>query len=364
MLDEKIKLNNAIRNFISDIRKSSKQIHPELSADYISEKIGRSKSWLSQVENGRLKTVKTKDLVNAFTIINSTTYERAEEYVDDQISSINAQIKNSLITEDGDLIDFSEHVIFLQLRGHLWYAIKNFNRYSQKLKSSSTEEIKDNLKKYVKYWLSNIVYWIDRAVPNISKLFSDEVSLTNLYLIVELSYQILNENYEYYGLNKPNISKEELQSLKIKLNDNEILIPKTVVKPINEYSYMEIDKVIQYYNTENYLEWENHGDYLGNDPFPLLVNYKYSLSDKDSYKLYDDITTQAGLSEKEYLHIIKQLCFLLDRVYKNGKHYIEEYYDECEASNDLLQQIQQLEEENKTLKKQIEELKNNNSLPE
>ena len=66
-----------------------------ITADYISEQIGRTKSWLSQVENGRLKTVKTVDLTKAFMIIKNTSYEQAYEYLNIKIGEINAELKNN-----------------------------------------------------------------------------------------------------------------------------------------------------------------------------------------------------------------------------------------------------------------------------
>lgn len=363
MLEKKIKLNNAIRKLISDSRKAAKESRSELTADYISEHIGRAKSWLSQVENGRLQTVKSEDLINVFTIIKNTNYETAKDYIDNQVSDIYAQIKNNIADEDGNIINFEEYLMFSQTRGYLCFATKKFNIYVKNLKTDTTNQLKDDLKHIIRNWTNNVVKWINRAFPNTNVLFNDEVSLTNLYFILESSYQILDRNYDFYGLNPPNITVEELNYLKDKLNDSDIVIPRTTIKPLNSYSNHELDKVIQYYHTEDYLQWKNHGMYLGDDPFPLLINYKFSLDDKDSFKFYKDITTQTGLSEKQYLHIIKQLCYLLDCIYVKCRDYINFYNETNEESTDLFEQVKHLKEENEALKKQIENLKNN-SLPD
>lgn len=360
MLEKKIKLNNAIRKLIYENRKSAKNNRPELSADYISTKIGRSKSWLSQVENGRLQSVKTEDLINVYTLINNTDYKHAKEYVDDRINFIYAEIKNNITDEDGNIIDFADFLIFQQTRGHLQYATRKFNQYIDELNSKTSLDIKNDLKSTINHWLKSVVYWINKAFPDTDTLFSDEISLINLYLIVESSYKILDKHYDYHGLNAPNITVEDLQALKNKLNDKTVFIPRTEIKPLNEYNGYELDKVIKYYKTEDYLSWKHHGVYLGNEPFPLLVNYRFSPSDRDCFKFYKDITTQSGLSEKQYLHIIKQLCYLLDTIYGNCKAYLNSSIEYEEDVHSLLTKVKQLEEENKTLKLKIEELKNNN----
>lgn len=335
MLEKKIQLNDAIRNFISDTRKSMKKINKDMTADNISVQIGRSASWLSQIENGRLKTVKTNDLVNAFSIIKNCSYESAYMYADDKISAIKAAIKHGIIDESGNIIDFSEYLIFDSNRDHLKQAIKKFNYLIVFVIDNDQITIKATLKNIIHSWITHVVYWITRCFPETSSLFNDEVSMTNLFLIIETSYKILNDWHKYYGLNVPEISTEELKSLKNKLNDATIIIPRTKIKALNEYKTYEIDEVILHYSPEDYLKWKNHGLYLGDDKFPLLVNYKKDIYDHDDHLImYDDITTATGLSEEQYLYIIKQLCYHFDSVYKACKHYIKSTNELLDKSND------------------------------
>lgn len=351
MLGKKIILNNAIRKYVSDMRKSAKESNPEMTADNISIKIGRAQSWLSQVENGRLKSVKTKDLVNAFMLILNNTYENSYEHLDNKINDINTQISKGIMDNEGNIIDFSEYLIYSQIRGYLYAATKEFNSLTDKLISCSSEDITKQLKNICKSWKNLVVDWIVRAFKDTNVLFSnDEVSMINLYNAIENSYHILIKYNEYYGLNKPNISNEELLKLKEKLSDTHIVTPRTCIKPLNEYSDFEIEDVIQYFSPEEYMTWKNHQTYMGQEPFPMLVNYKKKLSDKDHRVFYDDITHQKGLTEEQYLHIINQLCFHFDLIYKYCKHYIESSKEYEEESNEYFEKTKQLQKELEQLK--------------
>ena len=93
-----------------------------------------------------------------------------------------------------------------------------------------------------------------------------------------------------------------------------------------------------------------HQTYMGQEPFPMLVNYKKKLSDKDHRVFYDDITHQKGLTEEQYLHIINQLCFHFDLIYKYCKHYIESSKEYEEESNEYFEKAKQLQEELEQLK--------------
>ena len=364
MLDKKIRLNNAIRNFISEERKFAKKNNPDMTADGISIEIGRTQSWLSQVENGRLKSVKTNDLIKVFSVIRDVDYQNAKKYLDDEICYINAKIKNGIIDENGKIISHSKYLFFIQIRGHLLHATDLFNDAFSQLLEDSVDDIRLNLTTLVKRWLDNIVYWIKRAFSDVGDLFNDEVSMANLYSIVETSYKILSQNNEHYGVNIPTCTIFQVHSLKEKLNDTHIVRPKTVIKTLNEYTDRDIVKVIQYFSPEDYMKWNNHQTYMGHEPFPMLVNYKESYSDNDCFVLYDDVTHQTGLSEKQYLHIIRQLCFHFDLIYKQCKYYINTSQEYEEESNEYSEKVEQLEKKISDLKEQLEKLSSNQKSPQ
>ena len=147
MLGKKIILNDRIRKLIIDYRKSSMQQNSLLTADFISEQIGRAKSWLSQVENGRLKSVKTQDLVNVFCLLQNRDMnsehdrKQVEDYLDDQIMFINITEKHGIIDEYGNIPDFSEMLSFQQARGHLRYAGKNIKLYFYKFLNYKIDDL-------------------------------------------------------------------------------------------------------------------------------------------------------------------------------------------------------------------------------
>ena len=350
MLPTKIQLNNRIRSFIMEERKSIKKQNPLMTADYISEKIGRAKSWLSQIENGRLQSVKKEDLVNAFCFMLGQPKEYIENYLDDQIQFINITTQHNLIDENGHVQDFSEMISFQQARGHIRYAIENLNEIVDGVQNDSVEQIKASLNKNIKYIYSSVIDWLNRAFNDIDHLFSDEVSLINYYLLIETCVQICKSNCDYFGLNAPKISQEELTQLKNKLSEHFLLKEKTVIKPLDDYSNYELDEVVKHFSTEEYMLWKNKRVYIGDDPFPMLVNYK-TKSDMhtDHYIKYDDVNTLSGLSEADYLYLIKQIYYQLDIIYKN-------YQVSLKNCDDYEDSIDELITENERLKKQLSQL--------
>lgn len=351
MLPKKIQLNDRIRNFIIEERKSIKKQNPLMTADYISEQIGRAKSWLSQVENGRLQSVKKEDLVNAFCFMLDHSKEYVEKYLDDQIQFINITIQHNIIDENGHIPDFTEMLSFQQARGHIRYAIENLDGILNDVRNNSIEQLKANLNKNIKYIYSAVISWLIRAFNDIENLFSDEISLVNYYLLIETCVQIGSSNCEYFGLNPPQISQEELAQIKNKLNENYLLKEKSQIKPLDEYSAYELDEVVKHFTSEEYMLWKNKRVYIGDDPFPMLVNFK-TKSDMhtDHFIKYDDVNVLSGLSESEYLYLIKQIYYQFDIIYNN-------YQVSLKDCDNYENDIDELFKENERLKKQLAQLR-------
>ena len=80
--------------------------------------------------------------------------------------------------------------------------------------------------------------------------------------------------------------------------------------------------------------------------------------------MYDDVTHQTGLSEKQYLHIIRQLCFHFDLIYKQCKYYINTSQEYEEESNEYSEKVEQLEKKISDLKEQLEKLSSNKKSPQ
>lgn len=350
MLEKKIILNERIRDFISEYRKSAMQNNPKLTANYISEQIGRAKSWLSQVENGRLKSAKTQDLVNVFCLLKNRDMtvehdrKKVEDFLDDQIMFIDVTQRHGLIDEHGNILDFSEMLSFEQARGHLRHAGKNIKLYFYKFLDYTIDDLQKKLKIETNHVLSNIVAWFNRAFNDSSELFSDEVSTRNLFFLMETSIKLYEGNCDYFGLNHLNIKESEIQELKTKLDTDYFLKPRTVIKSLNEYTDSEYNDVVKNFTTEDFMTWKNKQTYIGDDVFPMVINYLSSPSDDDYYEYYPDLNKATGLSEDKYLYIMKQLYVQFDILYKRYKSLLSDY--------------ESLEDENENLYSENTELKN------
>ena len=358
MLQNKIVLNNEIRKFIIDNRKNAKEQNPLLTADYISKKIGRAKSWLSQVENGRLKSVKKNDLINVFCIIKNIdkddkiSRKNIEEYLDDRIQLILITQEHGITDEKGNILDYTEFLSFQEARGHIKFAGRNLTNHFYELLDMSIDKIENNLQELIRYTLFDVIEWITRALTDTAKLFSDELSVRNLYLLIKTSIKIYEDYYEYYGLTPLKIQSTELQELKEKLNTDYFIREKTIRKSLDEYSSLELDNVITHFSSEEYMTWKNKHVYVGDDPFPMLVNFVDSSTFKNNFVSYEDITKATGLSEEKYLYIIKQIYDQFDVLYKRCKTSLQDYED-LEIQNAALFR------ENEQLKKDIMKLKEN-----
>lgn len=354
MLKNKIILNNRIRQFIITERKfAQKNQNSLLTADYISEKIGRSKSWLSQVENGRLKTVKTQDLINAFCIIkghdisSEQSQEEIKDFLDNKIMYITQTSILGIFDDEDNILDISKMISFNRTRDFLYSVENNILIIFNKLYSQNINDIKATLKTTMDSINSGIVYWINRAFYDTADLFSDEISIRNLYTLIETCITIYENQCEYYGLNHLNITNKQLEKLKLKLDTSYILQEQTKVKPINEYTDYTLDfnEVVKNFTTEQFMCWKNKHTYIGDDPFPMVVKYIKSLGDNaPTYKSYKDICQAKGLSEEEYLYIIKQIYNQVDVFYKNYKGLLIDYQHLENENEELYEQNKKYKE--------------------
>ena len=84
MIEDKIFLRDEERQFILNERKRT-----NYSAEYVSEKIGRSKSWLAQLENGRTKTIRRKDFIDLLCFLrNDNDRNKIEGFIQASLAAI------------------------------------------------------------------------------------------------------------------------------------------------------------------------------------------------------------------------------------------------------------------------------------
>ncbi|WMC93213.1 helix-turn-helix domain-containing protein [Kineothrix sp. MB12-C1] len=81
MLNEKIKLNDNIRSFIRKER-----IDKNLITSDLSEAIGKTQGWLSQLENGRTVNITRADFINLISKIHNIANSEAELYIENYLN--------------------------------------------------------------------------------------------------------------------------------------------------------------------------------------------------------------------------------------------------------------------------------------
>ena len=103
MFPDKINLveNPDIRDYIKTIRKNyiPDDRLDNYSAEEISEEIGKSKGWLSQIENGRLKSISKKDLFKIISIIQECCVEDAEFYLNNYLERVAIERQDNEVSE-------------------------------------------------------------------------------------------------------------------------------------------------------------------------------------------------------------------------------------------------------------------------
>jgi len=96
MLKPKIKLTDNIRAFILTERKRSGK-----TAETVSESIGRAKSWLSQIENGRLQNIGRVDFINLIASLLQISEDDAEKYIEVMIMNPTKKTVEKKTNADG-----------------------------------------------------------------------------------------------------------------------------------------------------------------------------------------------------------------------------------------------------------------------
>lgn len=126
MIPPKIILGDSERAFIFNERKAT-----GLSAEYVSEQIGRSKSWLGQIENGRAKKINRIDLINLIAFLRKDTdLTKIEGYIHTYMYAITNKLSPPSSPDDEKVNLFIDN-----------------NDYSEKGSEESFEEYKDGINK-------------------------------------------------------------------------------------------------------------------------------------------------------------------------------------------------------------------------
>lgn len=331
MLPKKVTLNKRFCEFLRDERKLR-----NMSADEVSETIGKSQGWLAQIERGRLKTIKRSDLVDLYMHISGKSKEVAIEILDDKLQFIEITEKKNLVTPDGETLNFVAFLDFKQKREHLQYAGKSLRDFIPRILEMKQTQLEADLKVLFSQLESMVVSWIIRVFKDTKKTFSDEISQPNLFITIKLALDIYNEVCSEYGLDKVEISRFDMEDLQEKLSNPFVQKEATKLKDINEYGHFEFDFIIKNFSFEDYMIWKHKQCYSDvSNKMPISFN-SAKMFEPANYIEYDDIPSD--LSPFEYMKIIRHLYE--DLAYFYGKLRCQlDYTEELEQTIDELEEL-------------------------
>lgn len=105
MIKPKITLSDAERAFILEERGRTKY-----SAEFVSEKIGKSKSWLAQIENGRTKTIRRDDFIKLISFLrNDTDLIKIEAFIQASMIAITNNLPAPTSPDDEKIKSFIDN---------------------------------------------------------------------------------------------------------------------------------------------------------------------------------------------------------------------------------------------------------------
>lgn len=364
MLPQKITLTPYLRKKLQKIRINARRKDKRLRADWISQKIDKSPSWLYQIENGRLKTVKRNDLINVIWAINNPDrfvdgipkntalqFEIQQEFAM-QVYDLEALVneseylyKENLIDSNGnpfgDKVDsFNESLIVLnglQMAGRkLWSLITL-------IINASTEEVALRLKDFMDS-IESIRDLINDALKIFDDNFNDEKSLRNLAALIRQYYNLYQSNVSKYCLVELPFDDNIIKLIEKKLDVDYVISQRTIKKSPDEYTEQEIDAFVKCYTAEDYMVWKNKKTYISDNVTQSPIMFKIKEADEfspEKYITFDDISNITTNPITQF--VLKQLYKHFSLFYYKYKSLLESYneldesYTELENSmNDLL----------------------------
>ncbi|KAF5066184.1 hypothetical protein DSECCO2_266360 [anaerobic digester metagenome] len=94
----KITLDKNIRELIQNERKKR-----NISSTVLAKAMNRPQSWISQIENGKVKTIKQIDLHKLFSLILNVSLSEAEDYILNNLNSNNSDDEDLMISKNHQL---------------------------------------------------------------------------------------------------------------------------------------------------------------------------------------------------------------------------------------------------------------------
>lgn len=228
MLPAKIDLNERLCAKLRELRINNPVEEEVLTAENLSRLIGNNRAWMSQIESGRLKKIKREDVIAIYKLLfnissDSEAEDKAEEDLYEYIPTIgkkkvlswkdfpsdlkitgikkpkyslpkdivanhkqvdkieydNEDITNLVFSKSTAPVTYEQmtaYVEFSHRAGNAIAARVNLLRIISKLDEYNREDIQNNIPKYQKDILENVVYWYNQCWSNINSVFPKEIS--------------------------------------------------------------------------------------------------------------------------------------------------------------------------------------------
>lgn len=133
MLPLRISLNDNVRAYLRNLRLDNKIDNKVLTAEELSLLIGKNRAWVSQIESGRLKTIRREDIIFFVNFFNQTDTSNTEKDIELFLNSNNDALKDNALNNDNwDNVD-TELIIDDSFNLLLDSLVNSFNRIYVKL---------------------------------------------------------------------------------------------------------------------------------------------------------------------------------------------------------------------------------------
>ncbi|AEY66618.1 helix-turn-helix transcriptional regulator [Clostridium sp. BNL1100] len=176
MLKHKITLTTSISNRVAELRKEKGLKSAKLATD-----IGKSSGWVSLLENGKLNTVLSKDLVVLFAYLLSISNDEAEKYIEDLLSKDSESTNENPNSDGGENYKVREYNVLI-----------NDNEYIKMLK---------DIQKGFKFIFEN--------ASNKEYVFQN-IKRFNNNMHFDLSFMVALNGIPFYALKKVPIKEKEV----------------------------------------------------------------------------------------------------------------------------------------------------------
>lgn len=269
MLKHKIELTTELRKFIKDEREKS-----NIKIADLTEAVGKTRQWLSQIETGRAKFITKVDLIKIVSTIKGLSDSESETYIESNVSFKNIYPTFESLHSYEYIDDVPQKI------APKWFEDEEItNNFSLELANTDAEidtSFEKKISEFIKTFtnefkkLSKLQKLIcTKAISNLTSCMSNDSELTTLLMSIPIDAFILPENERkktdvfiklkslYYDCEHIRILNEKPKLIEKNLEMKEILesIEKDRLKVIYKTILMNIDNISKNYE-ENWKQMD------------------------------------------------------------------------------------------------------------